>query len=308
MSKKKYTQNDLRRLMQEQKLKVSKAAGINSNNIEKIDSPLAKYENGKLTCILCKSVVRSETVWKVHINSKSHREKVAAAKELKDHLISAGTANENRKRTNKDEALFVKPEIPAKIAKTDVSYQNSEDIKDTKCSIPSDFFDEKSTFFSVTLNKTSIKKDLVNIKRNSNEETKMEVEETIDDDKLPEGFFDDPVKDAKIRNTEYKDPQEEEWEKFQREIKEETTHSVEIIAGEHEEAIAERQIEEIDEQIQNWSRVLNMEKKTESILSKKQEMRSNCMDLDEKLNDSDDEDVNLDNLTDWRAKKLKLKS
>lgn len=57
-----------------------------------------------------------------------------------------------------------------------------------------------------------------------------------------------------VRNIEYKDPVEEEWEKFQKEIKEETSTSAEIIAGEQEEATAERQIDEIDEQIRNWSR------------------------------------------------------
>lgn len=57
-----------------------------------------------------------------------------------------------------------------------------------------------------------------------------------------------------VRNIEYKDPNEEEWEKFQKEIKEEASASAEIIAGEQEEATAERQIDEIDEQIRNWSR------------------------------------------------------
>lgn len=57
-----------------------------------------------------------------------------------------------------------------------------------------------------------------------------------------------------VRNIEYKDPVEEEWEKFQKEIKEEATASAEIIAGEQEEATTERQIDEIDEQIRNWSR------------------------------------------------------
>lgn len=57
-----------------------------------------------------------------------------------------------------------------------------------------------------------------------------------------------------VRNIEYKDPVEEEWEKFQKEIKEEASASAEIIAGEQEEATAERQIDEIDEQIRNWSR------------------------------------------------------
>lgn len=57
-----------------------------------------------------------------------------------------------------------------------------------------------------------------------------------------------------VRNIEYKDPVEEEWEKFQKEIKEEASASAQIIAGEQEEATAERQIDEIDEQIRNWSR------------------------------------------------------
>jgi zinc finger protein 830 len=53
---------------------------------------------------------------------------------------------------------------------------------------------------------------------------------------------------------EYKDPVEEEWEKFQKEMKEETTVSAQIIAEDQEEATAERQIDEIDEQMRNWSR------------------------------------------------------
>ena len=38
---------------------------------------------------------------------------------------------------------------------------------------------------------------------------------------LPEGFFDDPKKDAKARKVEYKDPELEEWEKFQKSIQKE---------------------------------------------------------------------------------------
>lgn len=56
------------------------------------------------------------------------------------------------------------------------------------------------------------------------------------------------------RHVEYKDPIEEEWERFQKEIKEEVTVSSQIIEEDHEEATAERQIEEIDEQLRNWNR------------------------------------------------------
>lgn len=58
----------------------------------------------------------------------------------------------------------------------------------------------------------------------------------------------------KVRNVEYKDPAEEEWEQFQKEIREETSKAQQIIADDQEEATAERQIEEIDEQIRNWNR------------------------------------------------------
>lgn len=85
--------------------------------------------------------------------------------------------------------------------------------------------------------------------KNNSKEDKMVVDET-----LPEGFFDDPVKDAKARNLEYKNPIEEEFEKFKKEIKEAEDHSMVIITDEQEESTAERQIDEIDAQIKNWSR------------------------------------------------------
>lgn len=74
------------------------------------------------------------------------------------------------------------------------------------------------------------------------------------DETLPEGFFDDPIKDAKARHIEYKDPIEEEWEKFRKEIKEAEVQSMSIITEEQEESTVERQIDEIDAQIKNWSR------------------------------------------------------
>lgn len=57
-----------------------------------------------------------------------------------------------------------------------------------------------------------------------------------------------------MRNVEYKDPIEEEWDKFQKEIKEETAQSEQIIADDHEEAITVRHTDEIDEQMNCYSR------------------------------------------------------
>lgn len=41
-------------------------------------------ESGQLTCVLCKTVVRSEAVWVVHINAKQHKENIELAKKLKE--------------------------------------------------------------------------------------------------------------------------------------------------------------------------------------------------------------------------------
>ena len=74
---KKKAQEEMRRLMAERKNKNKKPIGV--------DNPLAKYNNsGQLTCILCSSIVRSEHVWQVHVNSKQHRQNIEQAKKLKE--------------------------------------------------------------------------------------------------------------------------------------------------------------------------------------------------------------------------------
>ena len=77
------------------------------------------------------------------------------------------------------------------------------------------------------------------------------VEETIPDEEagaLPEGFFDDPKLDAKARNVQYVDHNEEEWEKFQKEISDEVATAQEILVEDRNEATTDRQLEDIDEQ------------------------------------------------------------
>lgn len=254
LEKKKVSQNELRRLMKEQK----ESRTVNA----KIDSPFAKYENGQLTCVLCKSIVRSESVWKVHVNAKQHKENLALAKQLKEKIENQTSIKKydatdrvaGLKRTIED----MRSEVPEKKLKgilknssmpiqsvTHIAISNNNkqtevvnDVQEKQSVIPDDFFDSKSKPAS----KTKPAQD-------TSETDKMQEDET-----LPEGFFDDPVKDAKARHQEYKDPVEEEWEKFQKEIKEAEVQSTNIINEEHEEATVERQIDEIDEQIRNWSR------------------------------------------------------
>lgn len=162
-----------------------------------------------------------------------------------------------------------------------------------KPEMPSDFFDSKT--------KSSIKKDLINLKKSSENES-MEVDSIVNGDEIvPEGFFDDPIQDAKVRNLEYKDPVEEEWDKFQKEIREEKTVSNAIIAEDQEESTTERQIDEIDEQIRNWTRVLDLEKKKEkTIISEK--LKSKQMEIEEESSE-EEVDESFDEFLDWRVKK-----
>lgn len=124
-------------------------------------------------------------------------------------------------------------------------------------------------------------------------------ESTPDEDggTLPEGFFDDPKLDAKARNVQYVDHNEEEWEKFQKEIGDEVATAQEILVEDRNEATADRQLEDIDEQIEAWKRVAQLEEKKEAIVKSRV--------VTEKVTEEESDsgsDVELDDLTDWRKK------
>lgn len=238
-------------------------------------------------CIVCKSVVRSEDVWKVHINTKVHKQNVELAKELAKKPVPASISMPppsskppvSSATATKRMAPPTESEVPAKIPKgilknsirptnvpaTQITPTSSREtnigsVVNDKSELPDNFFDNPSqnptNFYEATLTKTSIKTNLVSIRRNvDSEDANVDAKaEQQKDEALPEGFFDDPIKDAKARNSEYRDPVEEEWEKFQQEIKTASDFSNAIIAEDQEEAITERQIDEIDEQIRNWNR------------------------------------------------------
>lgn len=116
---------------------------------------------------------------------------------------------------------------------------------------------------------------------------------------LPEGFFDDPKLDAKARNVQYVDQEEEEWSKFQKEIAEEVVTAQEILVEDRNEATADRQLEDIDEQMQAWKRVAQLEEKKEAVVRNSKSKDDTTKDSDEE----DESDLELDDLTDWRKKK-----
>ena len=182
-------------------------------------------------------------MWSVHINSKQHRENVELAKKLKERT--------NNFTTPLKRPLTPPMEVPEKklkgILKNANTTSKNEDAAPTndKTDLPDDFFDSKLKLGPPIL---PVQKPTSNMMEVDHDPLK-EATET-----LPEGFFDDPKLDAKARNQEYKDPKEEEWEKFLKEIREADNKSAAIIAEDQEEATNERQIDDIEEQMKKLSR------------------------------------------------------
>ncbi|XP_042329532.1 zinc finger protein 830, partial [Sceloporus undulatus] len=123
---------------------------------------------------------------------------------------------------------------------------------------------------------------------------------------LPEGFFDDPEVDAKVRKVDApKDQMDKEWDEFQKAIRQVNTISEAIVAEEDEEGRLDRQIGEIDEQIECFRRVEQLRDRQDIMKDKLKEamMLRAAQAKEEDDIGSDDEEELQDLLSqDWRAK------
>ncbi|XP_011863259.1 PREDICTED: zinc finger protein 830 isoform X2 [Vollenhovia emeryi] len=252
-------------------------------------------------CILCKSVVRSETVWPVHLNSKAHKDNVVLAKKTKlepESAVRTPNVQPFKRPISPSQDTSASKKIKG-ILKT-----SSQPVVQARSNLPADFFDNNSKQVngaSAPAQKSASKDgdpavNTADVQHTEEGEKEKEKVRDTNPAVLPEGFFDDPVMDAKVRNVEYKDPIEEEWEKFQKEIKEETAQSAQIIADDQEEATTERQLDEIEEQIGHWSRVMDLVKRMEQVqgTDRKQE------NIDDDASSGDE--AEFDEFLDWRAK------
>ncbi|CAH1407292.1 unnamed protein product [Nezara viridula] len=171
--KKKVSQSELRRFMSAHKRKASE-------NTKKIESPLAKYsDSGELTCIACNSVVKTEAIWGVHINSKKHKENI------KKPLVQVSAPPIS---LSSEKVL-----PPVEVKKTKSILKNARPL-------PPKFFDDIKT--EQDDDETPKKKVKLEVDSENNEVSMDEGEaaaaEESKDHELPEGFFDDPVLDAKV--------------------------------------------------------------------------------------------------------------
>nr|XP_057922471.1 zinc finger protein 830 [Doryrhamphus excisus] len=326
--KKVVNQEELRRLMREKQRQTSEK--------KRVESPYAKYNSlGHLSCVLCNTQVKSELLWPAHVLGKQHKEKVSELKEAKQTLQSQPV----KRKAPDDEDVSVKKAKPTPEAGQSVSgvpadfFQTSDSAKSDSISLlagvydddedddkeateeagntdaapqkaeaaglPADFFDSSIPTTPAVSHSGSILKAEVPEKSTEKKDSTAEA--------LPEGFFDDPVRDAKVRNVDApKDQMDKEWEEFQKEIRQVNTKSEAIVAEDDEEGRLERQIDEIDEQIECYKRVELLRDKRDVVkrrfqMRKKEEPMETEASMEEAEEENEEELLGLLS-QDWRAK------
>nr|XP_004542835.2 zinc finger protein 830 [Maylandia zebra] len=337
--KKVVNQEELRRLMREKQKQASDKKRVESP-FAKYNSL------GHLSCTLCNVQVKSELLWSAHVLGKQHKEKVAELKGAKTQPVTPQSQPLKRKAPDDEDVkgkkakpgqpslglpgnFFEKPSERAAASSqktaglsllagvydedddddneaTGETYKhNSEQVathppaqKDEAAGLPADFFDSSIPPTPAISHSGSILKADVQEKIPEKKDNTAEA--------LPEGFFDDPVRDAKVRNVDApKDQMDKEWEEFQKEIRQVNTKSEAIVAEEDEEGRLERQIDEIDEQIECYKRVEVLRDRRDVVKSKslprKQEQVDTGDSTEEEEEENEEELLGLLS-QDWRAK------
>ncbi|XP_026052886.1 zinc finger protein 830 [Carassius auratus] len=316
--KKVVNQEDLRRFMKEKKL--------SSERQKRVESPHAKYNSvGQLSCALCNAPVRSALLWQTHVLGKQHKDKVNQLK----NRDSAGAPAASSSAASSSSALKRPAPDPAstsgKRAKLPLTggagaaggpvssssqsvglgllaglYGDDDDEEDVPAAaLPVDFFDS-----SVGSGPPAVSHSGSVSKPEDAEESAAERKEPAAE-ALPEGFFDDPVRDAKVRNVDTpRDQMDKEWEEFQKEMRQVNSASDAIVAEDDEEGRLERQIDEIDEQIECFRRVelLRSRQEVKSAAARERRQRAEAEEEEDNDDEEDEEELMQVLTQDWRAK------
>lgn len=335
--KKVVNQEELRRLMREKQRQTTDKKRVESP-FAKYNSL------GHLSCTLCNVQVKSELLWPAHVLGKQHKEKVTELKGGKIQAVTPLVQPLKRKAPDSEDVnskkakppsgagqsasgglptdFFEKPSEKAAVSSHKSSslsllagvYDEDDDDDDNEeeagqagttnplpekpqaAGLPADFFDSSIPSTPTISHSGSILKAEVQEKSTERKENTAEA--------LPEGFFDDPVRDAKVRNVDApKDQMDKEWEEFQKEIRQVNTKSEAIVAEDDEEGRLERQIDEIDEQIECYKRVEVLRDKRDVVKSKPLLRKEEHMEVDASIEEEEDEEELLGLLSrDWRAK------
>ncbi|CAL8089407.1 unnamed protein product [Calicophoron daubneyi] len=245
---------------------------VTRTKTNKINHPYARYNQlGRISCIVCGVQIKSEFAWQAHILSRTHKQN-----ESREHQNSTKRASEQAGHT----------EPPTKQSRVQ-GLKTSDSIisKDTEQSNP------KAPGSEVILNE-----------KNPAEKTGTMTSES----KLPEGFFDDRYKDAKIRNVPYKDKITEEVEQFQREMIALEKESEQIVEKEMEAIVSDRNLEEIDTQLEKWKHIENLQIESEKWgakqRSKPEGQKTTDAEIKQEASDSESDIDDIDELYDFRRK------
>lgn len=323
--KKVVNQEELRRLMREKQRQ--------STEKKRIDSPFAKYNSlGHLSCALCSLQVRSELLWPTHVLGKQHKEKVAELKGARSPTVTQQAQPAKRKAADgeelggkkskasgpgPDDGIFKRPkEKDEAVRKNTASLallagvygeeeeEDNDDDGDKKADLPPESAGLPADFFDSSIPSTPAISHSGSILKAEGQEKSTEKKENTAE-ALPEGFFDDPVRDAKVRNVDApKDQLDKEWEEFQKEMRLVNTKSEAIVAEDDEEGRIERQIDEIDEQIECYRRVEILRDRRDAVKSRPLSRKDN---RGEKAANNEEEGEDEEELLgllsqDWRAK------
>ncbi|XP_061074082.1 zinc finger protein 830 isoform X2 [Conger conger] len=204
-------------------------------------------------------------------------------------------SDENNEDDDMDTDEDVKGQIN-KAARSSAVQKSSELPSPTVAGLPADFFDSGLASGRSISHSGSVLKA-------GDEPEKPVVRKDNTAEALPEGFFDDPVTDAKVRKVDApKDQMDKEWDEFQKELRQVNSASEAIVAVDDEEGRLERQIDEIDEQIECYRRVEVLREKRDVVKDLLQK-RTEDSEQQEGESSEDDEDELLQLLSrDWRAK------
>ncbi|RXG57999.1 Zinc finger protein [Armadillidium vulgare] len=241
--------NDIKKLIQDH---------VKINSVTKeIDSPYAKYNSrGQLMCIVCGIPVKSKIIWQAHVNKRSHKENLTRLKEKQEKLSQLQYQKSDKKdkkrplfpdassKVKKVKNQHSKPK-PKGILKNLGGYSSSEeetkvddkksikliDKNNVKVEIKSELPDE---FFDSDKNKLAVQDG--SSEEGEAGDVKKEISKPSTSDALPEGFFDDPVEDAKAE-----------------------VESRQIIAEDKVESAIETQLEQANEQIKCLERIVELE-------------------------------------------------
>ncbi|KAI1705698.1 hypothetical protein DdX_13492 [Ditylenchus destructor] len=235
-------------------------------------------KNGFYLCSVCATQVKAKT-WTAHANGRKHRETVQKLKEAIAKQ-SAGNAAVKRKMEEDDS-------VQSKRLKDDES--SSEDEQEER---QSNIRTQKPWQAEVA------QKSADAAKASAASSAKLI-------DGLPAGFFDNQEMNSKVTATVEKQKNiDTEVDKFFKEIAEEENQKEVEDDAEIEVSAVQKELDEIDEQIERWKAMNELEKKKEEIVEQarfQQQPNFDPVEVDDST--SGDEDFDFNEI-DWRTKVL----